>query len=198
MVAKHKQCCVKEISYTFTIATTKGQRRNFTKEFKLKAEHWHFKNGKNINKTANNYQVDRKQIRSWLKAEGTIRVQKRKSRCWRHGKVKYPLLENGLYSQFLENGKRLKRWWFNAKAKQITKEVYPNNNGEFKDFVAGKGFLNEERLMLLKKHLKAGNAQEERLRQHGPSAYAICAWQQHHVRQKRCKRAVASYCSIRS
>ena len=49
--------------------------------------------------------------------------------------VKYPLLENGLYSQFLlirQNGKRVKPWRFNSKPNQIMKEVYTNYNDEFK------------------------------------------------------------------
>ena len=66
----------------------------------------------------------------------------------RRGIVKYPLLENRLHSQFLERriqGKRVKRWWFNAKTKEIMSVFYPDNNGEFKMSLSGfKGFADEK------------------------------------------------------
>ena len=45
------------------------------------------------------------------------------------------MLEKELYKQFLEMrtiGKRVKRWWFNSKAKHIMQEIYPDSVDEFK------------------------------------------------------------------
>ena len=62
------------------MAPAKVSRRTFTRELKLEVIIWHFSNGKNINKTANKFEIDRKQIRNWIKDERKIRKQKRKSK----------------------------------------------------------------------------------------------------------------------
>ena len=110
-------------------------RRSFTREFKLESVRWYYENGKNINKTSNHFTVDRKRIRDWIKSEDSIRQSKNGSRSNRIGRVKYPLLEKELYKQFIEmrdTGKRVKRWWFNSKAKTMISEFYPDDDGEFK------------------------------------------------------------------
>ena len=43
------------------------RRRSFFKNFKLKVTNWYFENGKNINETANNFQIGQKQVRNRLK-----------------------------------------------------------------------------------------------------------------------------------
>ena len=42
----------------------KSSRRSFTRDFKLKAIHYYYDNGKNINQVSNKFKVDRKQIRN--------------------------------------------------------------------------------------------------------------------------------------
>ena len=82
------------------MAPTKVSRRTFTREFKLEVISWHFSNGKNINTTANKFEIYRKQIRNWIKDERKIRKQKRKSKEARTGSVKFPLMEDQLNEGF--------------------------------------------------------------------------------------------------
>ena len=87
-----------------------------------------------MNLTSNKFEVDRKQVRNWINHEDTIRQHKPKSFSKRHGKVMYPMLEKELYTKFMEVrtiGERVKRWWFNSKAKLIMQELYPDNVDEF-------------------------------------------------------------------
>ena len=55
-------------------------RRSFTKEFKLEVIRWHYDNDNNVNQTSNEFKVDRKQVRQWVKSEESIRGQKRLSK----------------------------------------------------------------------------------------------------------------------
>ena len=49
-------------SYESNMVPTR--RRLLFKEFKLKVTNWYFENEKNINQTANNFLIDRKQVRN--------------------------------------------------------------------------------------------------------------------------------------
>ena len=63
----------------FKVAPSK--RTSFCKEFKMKVTNWYFWNGKNINQTANKFQIDRKQVRNRLKDEEEIRSLKRSKKA---------------------------------------------------------------------------------------------------------------------
>ena len=52
--------CQFECAREFKMPPTK--RRSFCKEFKLKVTNWYFENGKNINQTTSNFQIDWKQV----------------------------------------------------------------------------------------------------------------------------------------
>ena len=117
------------------MAPTKVSRRTFRREFKSKVISWHFSNGKNINKTANEFEIDRKQIHNWIKDERKIRKQRRKSKAARTGSVRFPLTEdqpNGEFLAMRRDGKRVKRWRFTTKAKQILKRLHPNEAETFR------------------------------------------------------------------
>ena len=110
-------------------------RKSYSREFKLETVKWFYDNEKNMNRTSNKIEVDRKQVRNWINHEDTITQQKPKSFSKRHGKVMYPMLEKELHTKFTEMrtiGKRVKRWWFNNKAKHIMQELCPDNVDEFK------------------------------------------------------------------
>ena len=110
-------------------------RKSYSREFRLETVKWFYDNEKNMNRTSNKIEVDRKQVRNWINHEDTIRQQKPKSFSKGHGKVMYPMLEKELYTKFTEMrtiGKRVKRWWFNSKAKHVMQELYPDNVDEFK------------------------------------------------------------------
>ena len=70
--------------------------------FKLKVTNWYFENGKKINQTPNNFQIDRKQVRNWLKDEEKICSLKRSKKAFRYGKVNIPVMEKELYTKFLD------------------------------------------------------------------------------------------------
>ena len=105
-----------------------------SKEFKLEVTNWYFENRKN-NQTANNFQIDRKQVRNWLKHEEKICSLKRSKKACRYGKTKFPVMEKEVYTKFLDmrkEAKRVKCWWFNTKARELVEEKYPDEASSFK------------------------------------------------------------------
>lgn len=54
---------------------------------------------KNINQTINNFQVDRKHVRNWLKDEEKIRSFKHLKKSCRYGKAKFPFKEKKHFTQ---------------------------------------------------------------------------------------------------
>ena len=140
----------------------KASRRAFDREFKLQVVKEYHESGKNIAKTARKFEIDRKQVRAWVKKEEQIRRQKYKSKA--HGRgcnSKYPLMEDKLYSEFLQlrkDGRKVKRWWFNTRAKQLMADLYP----DVKDFKHSdqwfKGFRNTKNVSLRKRTHAAQHA----------------------------------------
>ena len=113
----------------------KSSIRSFTREFKLKAIHSCYDNGKNAIQAFNKFKVDRKQIRNLVKSEELIQKQNRTSRSTQHGKLMFPVMERELYKRFIytrKEGQWIKRWWFNTQAKQIMIEIYPEHVETFK------------------------------------------------------------------
>ena len=44
----------------------------------------------------------------------------------RYGKAKFPVMKKEFYTKFLDmrkESKRVKRWWFNSKAKELVEKV---------------------------------------------------------------------------
>ena len=74
-----------------SLVPTKG--RSLCKEFKLRVTNWYFENEKNISQTARNFQIDRKQVRNWLKDEERICFLKCSEKTCRYGKAKFPVME---------------------------------------------------------------------------------------------------------
>ena len=78
---------------------TPTKRRSFCKELKLKVtNNWYFENGENINQAANNFQIDRKQVRNWPNDE-------EKKGMPTYEKQKFPAIEKELYKKFLDKRK---------------------------------------------------------------------------------------------
>ena len=120
MMTNQKALEVRFISVASTINTShkvKTSRRACTREFKLQVVKEYHESGKNIAKTA------RKQVRAWVEKEEQITGQKYKSKAHGWGcHSKYPLMEDNLHSEFLQlrqDGRKVKRWWFNTRAKQL-------------------------------------------------------------------------------
>ena len=69
------------------------------------------------------------------KTKNGIRSLKRGCKANRVGRARFPLMENELFIMFTnmrDEGKRVKRWWFNTKAKQLVTEIYTDEIGSFK------------------------------------------------------------------
>ena len=88
--------------------STKQTRRAFSREFKLSIVQWFHSNNKNVLQTSNHFKIDRKQVRTWIKAEKKIRKQKSKSMNERGRKAYFPRMEEKLVQQFKEQRKKEK------------------------------------------------------------------------------------------
>ena len=109
--------------------STKQTRRVFPREFKLSVVQWFHSNNTNILQTSNHFTIDRKQVRTWIKAEEKMRKQKSKSMNERGRRAYFPRMESKLVQQFnrRKQGKIVKEWWFLSKARKIMSEEYPSN-----------------------------------------------------------------------
>ena len=137
----------------FKMAPTK--RRSFCKELKLKVtNNWYFENGENINQAANNFQIDRKQVRNWLNDEEKIRSLKRSRKACLPMKSKnfQPLKRNFTLSFLICERKRVKHWWLNSKVGELVKEKYPDEALSFKiSHRWFEGFCRRSRISLRRK-----------------------------------------------
>ena len=114
--------------------TTK--RKSYPRETTLVVVQWYHENA-----TSRNFNINRKQIRNWVKDEKVIRKQKQNTKAGRYCKALYPLMEGKLHAEFLElrkDAKSVKRWWFNIRAKQLMTEHHP----DITTFNASDGWFN--------------------------------------------------------
>ena len=58
------------------IKRNKLRRKSYAREFKLPVVTWFYGYGKNVLQTSQHFNLDRKQVRNWVKAEEKIRKQK--------------------------------------------------------------------------------------------------------------------------
>ena len=114
---------------------TPTKRRLFCKILKLKVTNWYFGNGRNSKQTANNFQIDRKQERNWLKDEEKIHSVKLSKKARRYGQAKFPDMEREIYTKLFDirkEGKHVNHWCFSSKASELVKEKYPGEASCFK------------------------------------------------------------------
>ena len=84
-----------------------------SKENKIEVVQWYHENGQNVSRTADHFSIDRKQVRDWIKDEGSILQMKGRSKAKCYRKEKYPLMEKKLHEEFLEKrtkGNSVKSW----------------------------------------------------------------------------------------
>ena len=76
------------------VKRNKLRRKSYAREFKLFVVTWFHENGKNVHQTLQHFNLGRKQVRKWVKAEEKIRKQKlnakRPGRVW---KARFPEAE---------------------------------------------------------------------------------------------------------
>ena len=102
-----------------------NQKRSFTREFKLNAV-GHYYHGKNIQNTAQHFNVDRKQVQEWLKNELKLNKQEKDTRADGRSRVAFHRA-----MELRKAGKVVKGWWFTKRGKQILDESNPNHNFKF-------------------------------------------------------------------
>ena len=103
---------------------TNQKRQSYTREFKLSVVLWYFKNGKNVSKTSLEFKVDRKQVRTWVAKEPSIRATKIKKRCERGMAGKFSDMEKHLHTESLKlkkEGRSIKKWWFVTTGREFLK-----------------------------------------------------------------------------
>ena len=132
---------------------TNQKRQSCTREFKLSVVSWYFKNGKNVSKTSLEFKVDRKQVRTWVAKEPSIRATKIKKRCERGMAAKFPDMEKHLHTEFLKlkaEGRNIKKWWFVTTGREFLKNCHPDAKFLFSDKWF-RGFCNRKRISLRRK-----------------------------------------------
>ena len=110
--------------------------KSYSKENKIEVVQWYHENGQNVSRTADHLSIGRKQVRNWIKDEGSILQMKGRSKAKRYRKEKHPLMEKKLHEEFLENrakGNSVKRWWFTYRGRAILDELYPGEEFAFSD-----------------------------------------------------------------
>ena len=86
-------------------------------------------------KTAKNFSINSREIRSWVKDEKSI-LQNSRSNAKRYTKEKFLLMEKKLEEELLELGKNetiLKRWCFTHRRRKILNDLYPETEFKFPD-----------------------------------------------------------------
>ena len=106
-------------------------------------------NGKNVHQTSQHFNLFRKRVCNWVKAEEKIRKQKLNAKAPSRGrKAHFPDAEKQLHDEFLKmrsEGKVLKRWWFSARARQLIAEEFKFSDRWFC------GFCRRHRISLRRK-----------------------------------------------
>ena len=102
--------------------------KSYAREFKLTVVRWFHENGKNAHQTSQHFNLDRRQVRNWVKAEEKIKKQKLNAKASGRGwRAHFPEAEKQLHNEFLKmrsEGKAVKRWWFSSREGQLIAEEF--------------------------------------------------------------------------
>ena len=113
----------------------KGKRKSYTRETKLKVVEYYRAHESNLYKTSKTFQLNTKTVLRWIKDEKKIRDGKKGSKHTKHDRpAKYPDVEEKLRAEYRElrkKGLKVKGWWFRTRAKQIFKELHPDETFVF-------------------------------------------------------------------
>ena len=108
---------------------SKDKRKSYSRERKLEAIQLYHECG-NKYKTAKTFGVQPSTLRGWLQNETKIRASSRGTRKVGSGrKVFWPDMESELlrqYRELREKGLKVKAWWFEAKSKELIKDMHPD------------------------------------------------------------------------
>ena len=120
------------------VKRNKLRRKSYARKFKLTVMMWFHENGKNVHQASQHFNLDRKQVCNWVKAEEKIRKQKLNAKASGRGrKARFPEAEKQLHDEFLKmrsEGKAVKRWWFSARARQLVAEEFKFSDRWFYGF----------------------------------------------------------------
>ncbi len=111
-------------------------RKSYTKEEKIKFLDL-LNDGHTKYMISKEYGICPKILRRWVSQEQDIRSSKRGTRKMGSGRTaSYPDMEAELYKQFMEarsKGFKVKRWWFQMKAKQLMSKMHPGASFQYSD-----------------------------------------------------------------
>jgi transposase-like protein len=117
-------------------AGLRDKRKSYSRETKLAAVQY-FKQCNNKYQTAKRFHVKPSTLRGWLQNAAKIKASHRGTRkigCGR--KAFWPDMEEELYLQYQKlrsDGLKVKGWWFEAKSKELMKDMHPGEEFKFSD-----------------------------------------------------------------
>ena len=115
---------------------SKDKRKSYSRERKLEAIQLYHECG-NKYKTAKTFGVQPSTLRGWLQNEAKIQASSRGRRKVGSGrKAFWPDMESELHRQYRElreKGLKVKAWWFEAKSKELMKDMHPDLEFKFSD-----------------------------------------------------------------
>ena len=68
------------------VKRNKLRRKSYARKLKLTVVTWFHENGKNVHQTSQHFNLDRKHVRNWVKAEEKIRKQKLNAKLLSRGR----------------------------------------------------------------------------------------------------------------
>ena len=85
------------------VKRNKLRRKSNAREFKLTVVTWFHENGNNVHQMSQHFNLDRKQVYNWVKAEEKIRKQRLNAKTPGTGqKARFPEAEKQLHDEFLK------------------------------------------------------------------------------------------------
>ncbi len=118
------------------LGVSKDKRKSYSRETKLAAiQSYHECHNKY--KTAKKFGIKPSTLRGWLQNETKIQESSRGSRKVDCGiKAFWPDMEDEFHRQYRElreKGLKIKGWWFEAKLKELMREMHPEEEFKFSD-----------------------------------------------------------------
>ena len=103
------------------------KRRAYSREVKLAAVEFYFKNGTNKYKTCKALNIDIRSLSRWIKNRDNIKRMRKGQKAARFRKPKYQDMEERLHQEYcnmIDIGQKVNGAWFNSKAREIMQELH--------------------------------------------------------------------------
>ena len=118
------------------VDVSRDKRKSYSRETKLAAIQFYHECS-NKYKTAKTFGIRSSTLRGWIQHEAKIQASSRGTRRAGSGRTAFwPDMEAELHRQYRElreKGLKVKAWWFEAKSKELMKEMHPDVEFKFSD-----------------------------------------------------------------